>query len=227
MTPPSDTRLYLASQSPRRSELLRQIGVDFITSPANIDETRLDGESPLDFVQRMAREKAQATYSQLCQSGEVTQSSGATVVLGSDTIVVAPGVLASSTLVLNEAPHDLTVMGKPENQSHAAQMLKCLSGQTHEVITAVYVLRTTAQKSESFSDIGRAKVSFCSISDTLIDAYWNTGEPKGKAGGYAIQGFAATFIEQIVGSYSAVVGLPLHETAALLQQAKVAIWKAE
>lgn len=218
MTQPVDTRLYLASQSPRRAELLRQIGVDFITCPANIDETRLEGELPLDYVQRMAREKAQATYDALCQSGEVKQDNGATVVLGSDTIVVAPHDVSSSVLA---------VMGKPESEAHAAQMLRCLSGTTHEVITAVYVLRFTPQKRESFADIGRAKVTFCSLDDALIQRYWHTGEPKGKAGGYAIQGLAATFVEQITGSYSAVVGLPLFETAQLLQQAKVAIWKAK
>lgn len=211
----NNTTLYLASASPRRSELLTQIGVDFITRPANIDETRFEGESPLDFVQRMAREKAQATYDALCESGEITALERSIAVLGSDTIVVD----------LTQSPQAKdAVMGKPESEAHGADMLKRLSGKTHEVISAVCVLAASGDQAEYFCDLGRAEVTFSPLDDAMIQTYWQTGEPLGKAGGYAIQGLGASFVEGLSGSYSAVVGLPLFETTRLLQQAKVAIW---
>lgn len=214
MTSKNDTVLYLASASPRRSELLQQIGVGFTTRPANIDETRLEGELPLDFVQRMAREKAIATYEAMLSDGEITDKDIA--VLGSDTIVI--------DMNCDGASHE-AVMGKPEDQVHAMDMLKRLSGTTHEVVTAVCVLTSRANKApEFFCDTGRAQVTFRALDVSTIAAYWDTQEPVGKAGGYAIQGMGATFVTRIEGSYSAVVGLPLFETARLLQQAEVAIW---
>lgn len=211
------TTLYLASASPRRSELLQQVGVEFITRPANIDETRHYHERPLEFVQRMAREKAQATYDVLHDSGEINASVGSIAVLGSDTIVVD----------LDEAedsPH--AVMGKPEDEAHYLSMLKRLSGKTHEVISSICILKTTQSNPEIFCDIGRAKVAFSLLDEAMMQAYWQTGEPLGKAGGYAIQGFGAAFVESVSGSYSAVVGLPLFETTRLLQQVGVATWKS-
>lgn len=177
--------LILASASPRRAELLRQIDVAFDTVVADIDEKALPNEAPLAYVQRMAREKALA----------VARTMPDRPVLGADTSVVLGA----------------RILGKPEGRAQAIDMLMALSGQTHQVITAVALCADTLQQVHSLS-----QVRFRSISRTEAEAYWATGEPADKAGSYAVQGRAAVFIEHIEGSYSGIMGLPLFETAQLL-----------
>lgn len=180
--------LILASQSPRRAELLRQIDVDFISLPADIDETRLEHESAEDYVRRMSIDKARAIHA-LHPEDQV---------LGSDTSVVLGG----------------QVLGKPRDRDHGIAMLLDLAGRTHQVLTGVALVH---------EDIGYAlsesKVRFRDISDEEAARYWDTGEPRDKAGGYAIQGLGAVFVERIEGSYSGIMGLPLFETATLLCRA--------
>ena len=182
--------ICLASQSPRRRELLRQIGVDFELLPVDIDETPLAGETPEACVQRLALEKARA--------GRAGQSAaGALPVMGADTIVVAGGA----------------ILGKPADRGAAIEMLQLLSGSTHRVITAVAL----AGDHEAVC-MNTSHVTFRTLTARECEAYWETGEPQDKAGAYAIQGLAAMFITRLEGSYSGVMGLPLHETAALLQE---------
>jgi septum formation protein len=180
--------LVLASASPRRQELLALLQVPFLTEPANISEQRAAGESPADYVQRLAAEKAAAVASNHPQAG----------VLGSDTIVVAGD----------------TVMEKPTDFAHFSNMMQRLSGATHEVLTAV-ALHTPVGK---WQTLVTTQVTFRNLSSTDIAAYWQTGEPHDKAGGYGIQGIAGKFVSHISGSYFAVVGLPLYETEQLLRQ---------
>lgn len=190
--------IYLASASPRRKELLQQIGVEFEQISACVDETPLPGETPLEYVRRLAQAKAQAGLESL-------SGMAAAPVLGSDTTVVLAG----------------KILGKPENQQHAIDMLLALSNQTHQVITAV------ALASSAATTVTHAitEVTFGAISEQEALAYWNTAEPKDKAGAYGIQGLGAVFVKRIEGSYSAVVGLPLYETRQLLKQANVAVWQ--
>jgi septum formation protein len=188
--------LRLASASPRRRELLAQIGVPHIVTGAHIDESVHAGERPHDYVQRMARTKAKAVWDQ----------DRSLPVLAADTTVVLEGL----------------VFGKPADRAEAAHMLGLLSGRTHEVLTAVAL--ATA---ESISlRVSVSSVRFRLLSVEEIDAYWDTGEPRDKAGAYAVQGLAAVFIESLSGSYSGVMGLPLFETAELLRAAGVPSWGA-
>jgi septum formation protein len=183
----SRPQLILASASPRRCELLAQIGISFNRQVADIDETPAAGESAEAFVRRMALEKARAV--QLAGRHELP-------VLGADTVVVIDG-----------AP-----LGKPQDSMHARQMLRQLSGRMHEVLSAVALVATAEAVA-----LNRSKVWFRELGETEIDAYWETGEPRDKAGSYAIQGLAAIFVERLEGSHSGVMGLPLYETARLLQ----------
>lgn len=183
----SRSRLILASASPRRCELLAQIGVEFEQQVADINETPEPGESAETYVRRMALEKARAV--QLAGNFDWQ-------VLGADTVVVVDGI----------------PLGKPQDFTHARQMLEQLSGRMHEVLTAV-ALAGTAEAVV----VNRSKVWFRELTETELEAYWETGEPRDKAGSYAIQGLAAIFIERLDGSYSGVMGLPLYETARLLQ----------
>lgn len=192
--------MYLASASPRRKALLQQIGVDFELLPVTVDETPLTQESPLDYVQRMAKLKAVAGRDRLARL-ELTQAP----VLGSDTI----GVLEGKILV------------KPVDKAEAVNMLRSMAGRSHTVVTAVALTRGD-QVLETYSS---TDVYFREISEQEARAYWETGEPRDKAGGYGIQGLGAVFVERIVGSYSAVVGLPLFETAQLIQQAGLSLWQ--
>ncbi|MBA6389732.1 septum formation inhibitor Maf [Colwellia sp. BRX10-3] len=179
--------LILASQSPRRKELLQQLGYDFICLPADIDESVLPTETPEQYVARLALEKARAIAK---QHGEDV------VVLGSDTSVVF-------------GQH---ILGKPESLTDCLATLKMLSGNSHQVITAI-----AAVKGERSSVVVvRTEVDFKVLTEQEIKHYWQTGEPQDKAGAYGIQGVAGQFVKQIRGSYSAVVGLPLYETAELL-----------
>lgn len=184
--------LILASQSPRRAELLSQIGVPFTTLSADIDESILPSETPENYVQRLAQQKAQAGWR---ASADIAKHR---LVLGADTVVV-----------INER-----VMGKPKDFDDAKAMLNLLSGQQHQVLTAVTV--TSGQRFETI--LVKTDVTFCALSPSQIEAYWQTGEPKDKAGSYAIQGIGGKFVTHIKGSYSAVVGLPLYETNQLLSR---------
>jgi len=178
--------IILASASPRRCELLAQIGVSFEQQVADVDETPRRGEAPGDYVARVALDKARAAQ---------RQRGAAVPVLGADTAVVV----------------DAQILGKPRNVRHAREMLRLLSGRAHEVYSAVAL----AGEREAVA-VNCSKVWFAAISDSVIDAYWRSGEPCDKAGGYAIQGLAAAFITRLDGSYSGVMGLPLYETARLL-----------
>jgi len=192
--------LYLASQSPRRRELLRQIGVDHEVLSVAVTEQPLAQESAQDYVQRLAREKACAGVSRL--SMDLLKSAP---VLGADTIVVCAG----------------EILEKPRDQIHAATMLRALSGQTHQVMTAVAIADETRHEVL----LSTTEVSFRPLSDAEIAAYWRTGEPQDKAGGYAIQGLGAVFVRELRGSYTGVVGLPLEATMDLLQSFGVPWWQ--
>ncbi|MGJ4728424.1 Maf family protein [Luteimonas sp. SDU101] len=183
--------LHLASQSPRRRELLARLGVAFGIVDVDVPEQRAPGEPPEDYVRRVAREKAGAGLL------EVVAVPGA-LVLGADTEVVL----------------DDEVFGKPRDGADAAAMLRRLSGRTHEVISAVSLV--SAGREAQVACISR--VEFAPLDARDIDAYVASGEPMGRAGAYAIQGGAERFVRRLDGSYSGVMGLPLHETAALLRQ---------
>jgi septum formation protein len=188
--------IYLASASPRRGELLRQIGVSFQVIAAGVDESVQPGEAAADYVARLAAAKAQAAW----------RSQHDAPVLAADTTVVLDGA----------------ILGKPAGRREALDMLLSLSGRTHQVLTAV-ALRS-AQGTEA--RISHSLVTFRRIDSDEAAAYWDTGEPRDKAGAYAIQGGAAVFIAELRGSYSGVMGLPLFETAELLQAAGIAYWQA-
>ncbi|MCL7945222.1 Maf family protein [Marinobacter sp. ATCH36] len=188
--------IVLASASPRRAELLRQIGLSFHVRPADIDETPGTGESPVHYVERLARGKALAV-----QAAEPSAT-----VIGSDTSVVLGG----------------RILGKPQNSQDAADMLRRLSGTTHQVLTAVAIASVNACESR----VSVTDVRFRGLSDEEINAYVATGEPMDKAGGYGIQGLGGIFVEELRGSYSAVVGLPLQETAELLAGAGYPVWES-
>ncbi|QOL26759.1 septum formation inhibitor Maf [Thalassotalea sp. LPB0316] len=177
--------IVLASQSPRRKELLSQLGFEFVTKASDIDESVLVGESPQSYVTRMAKEKALAQ-----DHGDQT------LVIGSDTCVV----------------FEDKILGKPKDVDDAKAMLAMLSGNTHQVLTAVAI----AVNHEVDVTLVTTDVTFKALSAQEILNYWRSGEPKDKAGSYGIQGIAGQFVTGIKGSYSAVVGLPLYETAQLM-----------
>ena len=179
-------QLILASASPRRKELLDQIGVSYIVHAVDIDETPLPLEQPQAYVQRIA-----AAKSDVC------------LALRNDNL---PVLAADTTVVLGQ-----TIMGKPKNQDDAVNMLGQLSGSTHQVYTAV-----SLRGREHWQVLNITEVTFKTLAIEEILAYWQTGEPQDKAGSYAIQGLGAVFVEQIKGSFSRVVGLPLFETSQLL-----------
>ncbi|MGO1461326.1 MAG: Maf family protein [Marinobacter sp.] len=189
------TSIILASASPRRSELLAQICVPFSVQPAHIDETPGTEEAAGDYVERLACEKALA----------VAVNFPATQVVGSDTSVVLDGA----------------ILGKPVDKSEAKAMLARLSGKSHQVMTAVALAKDTHCESR----LVITNVTFRVLSETEIDAYVATGEPMDKAGSYGIQGLGGIFVKELKGSYSAVVGLPLQETSALLADAGCPVWK--
>ena len=186
--------IILASASSRRQELLTQIGVRFTVRSQYIDESIRIGELANDYVSRMAQEKANSALSALC----VTEDSSDTLVLAADTSVVC----------------DATVLGKPLDETDAVDMLQRLSGREHRVLSAV----TLSTQNKQRTVLSESRVTFCEISIEEAQQYYRSGEPLGKAGAYAIQGYAAVFVEQLVGSYSGVMGLPLFETAQLLAE---------
>lgn len=184
----------LASVSPRRRELLAQIGVPHVVTGAHIDEMVHPGEAPRDYVVRMARQKAVT----------VREQGTALPVLAADTTVVL----------------DHVIYGKPRDRADGIEMLERLSGRTHEVLTAVALADAHAIALR----LSVSSVRFRTLSPEECAAYWQTGESRDKAGGYAVQGAAAAFIESLSGSYSGVMGLPLFETAELLRSAGITYW---
>ncbi len=181
-------QIILASASPRRSELLKQIGIRHIVQAVDLDETPRPDEAPRAYVQRVAAEKSAACLATL---------NPALPVLSADTSVVCDG----------------EIMGKPENLEHAIDMLGRLSGRRHQVYSAV-----SLRGAEHGQALSVTEVTFRVLSPAEIISYWHTGEPCDKAGAYAIQGLGSIFIESIQGSFSGVMGLPLFETAQLLAQ---------
>ncbi len=194
---PESPLLVLASVSPRRSALLRQIGVPHRVVPSTIEEARLEHEPVRRCVQRLAEHKALEVYARLHDNS--------LVVLGADTEVVI----------------DDAMLGKPRDRRDGIEMLARLSGREHEVFSAVAL----AQRGTVNSSLCRSTVRFRILAAAECEAYWDSAEPCDKAGGYAIQGLGAVFVERLQGSYSAVMGLPLFETAALLSAAGVALWQ--
>jgi septum formation protein len=182
--------VFLASASPRRQALLTQIGIGYTLLHAEVDEALLPGEPAGDYVRRVALEKVRA--------GRALLSGGAdSPVLGADTAVVVDG----------------RIMGKPRDRDEGIDMLLALSGRSHQVLSAVALAagREAVRVSES-------RVTFRTLTPAQCAAYWDTGEPHDKAGGYAIQGRAAVYVSRLEGSYSGVMGLPVYETAELLQE---------
>lgn len=184
--------IYLASRSPRRVELLQQIGISCETLPADIDETQLLNESAAHYVTRLAQQKAEACLQRM----SVEQR--AQPILAADTTVVLAGL----------------VLGKPENDADARRMLRALSGSRHQVHTAVAL----AYHNQLEVVLSTTQVQMMPLTDAQIDAYIASGEHHDKAGSYGIQGRAAAWIMRIEGSYSGVMGLPIYETAALLSK---------
>jgi septum formation protein len=178
--------IILASASPRRSELLKQIGISHRIMAVDIDETPFANESPVAYVERVAAEKSAACQALLNDNLPV---------LSADTSVICDG----------------QIMGKPVDLDHAISMLSRLSGRSHQVYSAV-----SLRGNHHWQALSISEVTFKTLSTDEIIAYWQTGEPCDKAGAYAIQGLASTFIESITGSFSGVMGLPLYETAQLL-----------
>lgn len=190
--------LYLASASPRRHELLAQIGVPFRVLACSVDESVRPAELPEHYVERLARAKAQSGLAQL-------QGDASACVLGADTSVVVAG----------------RILGKPAGRDQALQMLQALSGREHLVLTAVAL----ANKRGCEVRLVTSRVTMRNITPAEMQAYWASGEPADKAGAYAVQGLAAIFVKQLQGSYSAVVGLPLCETAELLAGCDIPCWQ--
>ena len=198
---PSDQKIYLASKSPRRRELLRQIGVDFEIlmlrdTPGRaeaVSEIPHPNEDPEGYVRRVAREKGEAGWQ---------------TVLGRK-LPLRPVLSADTTVSI-----DGKILGKPSDANEAMKMLRWLSGRTHHVLTAITVT-AEGKMSEALS---RSEVRFAHLDETSLRAYCATKEPYDKAGAYGVQGYAAQFIEFISGSYSGIMGLPLFETSRLLQR---------
>lgn len=190
--------LFLASASPRRRELLAQIAVPCVTQIASIDETPLPAEPAAVYVERLALEKARAGLRALGERADA-------VVLGADTAVVLDG----------------RILGKPADFVESREMLLSLSGRSHQVMTAVALVGAGRESSR----VVTSEVSFRTLGEAEIAAYWASGEPCDKAGSYGIQGLAAVFVNRVQGSYSAVVGLPLCETAEMLGQFGIACWQ--
>lgn len=201
MSPQHLPSIYLASKSPRRRELLQQIGVLHQVIDAEVSEVPRTQESPSDYVQRLAREKAEAGFASVKRQQLVIRP-----VLGADTIVV----------INNE------ILEKPQDAEHATIMLRKLAGADHQVMTAVAMI----VEEKCTVKLSVTDVVFRPLSEVEIAAYWQTGEPCDKAGGYAIQGLGAVFVQQIRGSYTGVVGLPIEQTVALLEEFAVPYWQS-
>ena len=192
--------LVLASTSPRRKELLQQIGVKFTQLSIDINEDVAEAESAEHYVLRLAKEKSAAGFELLSTAEKATR-----IVLAADTTVVCEG----------------NILAKPETLEHSKEILRQLSGREHLVMSAIGI----HSQDRALQEVVTTKVKFRKISDAEIEAYWQSGEPQDKAGSYGIQGLGAVFVESITGSYSSVVGLPLCETAQLLNQFNIAFWQ--
>ena len=190
MVSDSQRQFYLASQSPRRRELLSQLGLDFIVLPADIDESVRAGETPADCVLRLAESKAEAVWN------------------SPERIHSIPVLAADTLVVLGDK-----ILGKPRSDAEACAMLESLSGCEHQVMTAVAICQGEHRRSL----IQTSRVSFAKLTAEQIQAYVASGAPADKAGAYAIQGKAAIFVSELRGSYTGVVGLPLFETSRLLR----------
>jgi len=182
--------LFLASNSPRRQALLKQIGIRFEIVQIDLDESRLPSEPPESYVLRLALEKARA--------GQALLSSRHSL----------PVLAADTAVVIGDR-----ILGKPADRTEAAAMMRTLSGRTHRVLSGIALVGERERQ-----DISISHVRFRAVSGCEANAYWETGEPRDKAGGYAIQGLGALFVENLRGSYSGVMGLPLFETARLLAE---------
>lgn len=207
--------IYLASQSPRRQELLAQIGVRFeLLLPSKDENTEvleipLAHEKAIDYVQRVTLAKSVAAW-QRWQEQKCTNPK----------LVWAPILCADTTVSLAGSPAT-EILGKPTDDANAFEILRMLSGQTHDVYSAIAI--TIDQKSSALCIVQKSQVTFSELSTQQIQSYIATGEASGKAGAYGIQGAAAAFIKSIHGSYSSIMGLPLYETTQLLLQAHVRI----
>ena len=201
-----DNKIYLASKSPRRRELLRQIGINFEIlllrdanlRPADVSETVLPDELPSDYVKRVTKEKAESAWNMMLLRK----------------LPLRPVLTADTTVVLNGK-----IYGKPANRAEAYEMLSALSGSTHQVLTSIAVHFHQKQLESTQT----SEVTFTKLTKKQIDQYCDTLEPYDKAGGYGIQGSAAQFISHISGSYSGIMGLPLFETAQLLTEAGITL----
>ncbi|MFA7095244.1 MAG: Maf family protein [Gammaproteobacteria bacterium] len=193
----SEAFIYLASASPRRRELLEQIGISHRLLSVDLDERQHVGEAPEMYVLRVALEKARAGWRML-------EPQARRPVLGADTAVVIDG----------------EVLGKPRDRAHGLAMLARLSGCSHQVLTGVAVV---GEGGRELSRLNVSTVTFRELSAAEREAYWATGEPVDKAGAYAVQGRAAVFISRLEGSYSGVMGLPLYETAELLRDFRIPV----
>lgn len=200
----ADQKIYLASKSPRRRELLRQIGIEFEIlmlreEPGRsgaVTEIPHPGEAPDVYVKRIAREKAQSGWNAVAMRR----------------LPMRPVLAADTTVTI-----DGQILGKPANAAEAMDMLRRLSGRTHQVLTAVAVIAND-EMNEAYNS---SDVTFADLGDATLKAYCASSEPYDKAGSYGIQGHAAQFIERISGSYTGIMGLPLYETARLLQMAGI------
>ncbi len=201
--------IYLASQSPRRAELLAQLGVNhrLLLADDSEDAEGLEAvhgaEAPASYVQRVTKLKLAAAVARAKQRDLWTKRDA------------APILCADTTVALGRM-----ILGKPDGIRAAGQMLSALSGKTHRVLTSVGVAWRVGSQIKTGFALSESRVTFAPLSKTEIEAYIATGEPFGKAGSYGVQGKAAAFISNITGSYSGIMGLPLHETALLLKQAK-------
>lgn len=199
MSNSEQVKLLLASTSPRRQALLAQLGISFSVFPVDVDETVRVGEIPGNYVRRMAQEKAELGWNNHVTRGQTI------AVVGADTAVIL----------------DESILGKPRDKAHGLEMLTSLAGRSHQVLTAVAVCKDgTSRVALSCSE-----VRFRSISEWEREAYWATGEPLDKAGGYGIQGIGAVFVEHIAGSYSGVMGLPIYETTQLLGDIGISVFR--
>lgn len=190
----SDALICLGSGSPRRAELLDQLGIPFIVKTADIDESVRADESPIAYVERLSLKKAQAVVKLLDQST-------VRVVLAADTAVVVDG----------------EILGKPEDKAQGLAMMAMLSGRRHHVHTGITLVALDGQR-QSATKVCTSEVWFRTTSERERQVYWATGEPTDKAGGYGIQGYAASFISHLNGSFSGVMGLPMFETAELMRE---------
>ena len=188
-------QVVLASESPRRAQIMEAIGVPCRVAPQKIDESLRQGESAKDYVGRLSREKAESALGEFCQS----------VIIGADTVV------AMGDLILE----------KPKDRAAGKEMLSLLSGRRHLVLTGLTVLYS----SSVITDVVMTEVVFRDISKDEMELYWETGEPEDKAGGYGLQGIGGTFVTSIRGSYSGVLGLPVFETERALQKAGIDTWR--